>query len=124
MDELRKCDDDSSKRLGENESRLKRIAIGVSILILFGVFIDAIGGFQILRSSKTIFHGIISIIILNVLYLFVEGIEDWINDKDDVKHPLYKRVYHLILLLFSAAVICGLYIFLFRFLNSLGFFVE
>ena len=101
-----------------NDSLGKSIAIGVLFLLGFGVCIDAVQGFQILRHSKSVFHGIFGLILLVILYFIGETIGEWVNSKDDVSHPLYKRVSHLILLLFSVWILGVIYLLIIRFTHG------
>jgi len=42
---------------------------------------------------------------LGALYLLGEGAGDWINARDKVSHPLWRRVWHLALLLGMVALV-------------------
>ena len=90
-------------------SKVKVIA-GIAVGILFIALIyDAFNGFFIIKHSKNIYGVILGLFIFGVLSMCAEFISEWINKKDDVSHPLYKRVFHLFLLLLFAGVTCGLF---------------
>jgi hypothetical protein len=86
------------KRQQNNGSKMKTILIVVGLLLFFGILIDALSGFSILRNSKSLFHGVLGLIVITVIYLLAEGLATKINTKDKVSHPLYKRLFHLFLL--------------------------
>lgn len=86
-------------------SILRAIAIGIIILIIFGFLIDLSSGFYVLQNSKSIYAGIAGLLLLAVFYLIVEAGADWIGSKDDVAHPLYKRFFHLLILLIYGGII-------------------
>ncbi len=94
------------KRQRGERSNLKVILIGIAFLLFIGLLFDAFSGFYIIKHSKSIYGGIAGLFLFSLLYLFGEAGAEWINSKDDVSHPLYKRVFHLfILLLFTGTVI-------------------
>ncbi|MBU4011208.1 MAG: hypothetical protein KJ882_10635 [Proteobacteria bacterium] len=86
-------------------SKLKIAAIAIPSLCIFGLMIDAFNGFYIIRTAKSISWGIGGLIILSLFYLIGEASSEWVNSKDDVSHPLYKRVFHLLILLVFAGAI-------------------
>jgi magnesium-transporting ATPase (P-type) len=78
-----------------------RVIVVIALGILFIALIyDVFSGFFIIKHSKNIYVTILGLFIFGVLSLFAEFISGWINKKDDVSHPLYRRVFHLFLLLF------------------------
>ena len=100
-----------------NKKQKLRLIITVILVLLFiGLLIDAFSGFYILRYSKTIYGGIVGMLLLGALYLFGEAGTKWIDSKDDVFHPLYKRVFHLALLLLFIGVIMVISWAVFKFL--------
>jgi ribose/xylose/arabinose/galactoside ABC-type transport system permease subunit len=87
------------------EKTIKPILIGIIVLPLIGLLYDAFNGFHVLRNSKTI-YGIIAGLILTAILAFVgEYFSEVINAKDKVSDPLYKRAFHLFILLVSMSVI-------------------
>ncbi|WPD22955.1 MAG: hypothetical protein SD837_00030 [Candidatus Electrothrix scaldis] len=90
-----------------SDSILKRILIGLSLLLFFGLLLDALNGFMILRNSKSVLHGIVGLLILTVIYITGEGLTGKVAAKDSVDHPLYKRIYHLFLLLLVTTSFTG-----------------
>lgn len=93
------------KRQKDDSSKLKTIAIVIVVMLGFGVLLDALNGFQIFRKAKSITWGIGGLFLLSIFYIIGETVCDWINSKDDVAHPLYRRVFHLLLLLICAGII-------------------
>jgi hypothetical protein len=101
-----KKEEEFFKKHRGQSSKVKVILIGTAFLLFIGLLIDAFNGFYILRYSKSIFFGIGGLFLLSIFYLLGEAEAGWIGSKDDVSHPLYKRVLHLfLLLLFTGAVI-------------------
>ena len=84
---------------------LRTITIGIVVLALFGLMLDAFGGFYVLRHSKSIYTGCAGIFLLSLFYLIGEAGSTWISSKDKVTHPWYKRLFHLFMLLVYAALI-------------------
>jgi hypothetical protein len=78
---------------------LRSVSIGAVLLILFGVLIDALSGFYVLRHSKSVYAGCAGLFLLSVFYMLGEAGSNWINSKDKPTHPLYKRIFHLLMLL-------------------------
>jgi len=105
------------KRYRNSDSILKRILIGLSLLLFFGLLLDALNSFMILRNSKSVFHGIVGLLIITVIYITGEGLTGRVAAKDRVDHPLYKRIYHLFLLLLVAASFIGVCFLVFYVLN-------
>lgn len=87
-----------------NSTKKKTIFVALLALLILGLIIDALNGFYMLRNAKTIFWGIGGVILFALFYTLVEGISGWISAKDDVSHPLIKRVFHLFVLLFFAGI--------------------
>ena len=86
------------KRQQNNDSKLKTILIVLGLIFFFGILLDALTGFSILRNSKSIFHGVVGLILVAVIYLSAEGLSTKINSKDKNSHPLYKRLLHFFLI--------------------------
>ena len=103
-----------SKRL-----TIKTILIGIVILPLFGLLYDAYSGFNVLRNSKSIYGITVGLMVTVILALAGEYVSEVINSKDKVTDPLYKRAFHLFILLASAAVIGFLYWFIFHYFEIL-----
>jgi hypothetical protein len=90
-------------------SKLKTPVIAILVLPLIGLFYDGLNGFYVLRYSKSI-SGLIIGLYLTALFLFLsEALSNWVGSKDDFSHPLYKRLFHLLLLLFSGAIVLVLF---------------
>ena len=112
-----KKEEEFFKRHRGQSSKVKVILIGTAFLLFIGFLIDAFNGFYIIRYSKSIFFGIGGLFLFAIFYLLGEAGAGWISSKDDVSHPLYKRVFHLfLLLLFTGGVITFLW-FIFGHLN-------
>lgn len=75
------------------------------MLLVFGFLIDLFSGFYVLGHSKSIYAGLAALMVVSVFYVLVEAGSEWIGRKDDVAHPLYKRVFHLFLLLLFIGII-------------------
>lgn len=105
------------KRRKDGHSKFKTIVIIFGLLLFIGILIDAFNGFYIFREAKSIFLGIFGLLILSLFYLVGEAVSGWIDSKDNVSHPLYKRFFHLILLLISAGIVMTLAYFTITFLG-------
>lgn len=98
---------------------IKPIVIGIIVFPLIGLLYDAFNGFHVLRNSKSI-YGIIAGLVLTVILAFVgEYVSQVINAKDKVSDPLYKRAFHLFMLLASVGVVGFLYWFIFHYFEIL-----
>jgi len=95
--------------LPQKPSRWKRAARFIAILSLLlaavGFIWDLFSGLPLLRSSRSWSAWLVGVVALGVLYLLGEGAGDWINARDKVSHPLWKRVWHLALLLGVVALV-------------------
>jgi hypothetical protein len=102
-----------------NKARLvlKNIAIGIILLLTIGFFVDLFRGFYILKHSQSIYAGLSGLLIIAILYVTGEAGSKWIDSKDNVTHPFYKRAFHLFLLLLFAGLVL---IVLWLVLKSLG----
>ena len=105
------------KRYKGEGSNLKVILIGIAFLLFIGLLLDAFSGFYIIKHSKSIYGGIAGLFLFSLFYLFGEAGAEWINKKDDVSHPLHKRVFHLLLLLFLSGTVIAICWLLFDYLN-------
>jgi len=92
-------------RQKKDNSKVKIAVIAVLVLLLFGLMIDAFSGFYILRNARSLGWGIGGLMLLSIFYLVGEAGSGWINSKDDVSHPLHKRVFHLVVLICFASVV-------------------
>jgi len=88
-----------------NNSKIKIVAIAIVSLLILGLIIDAFNGFCIFRNAKSLTWGIGGLFLVSLFYIIGEFGSDWINSKDDISHPLYKRAFHLLLLLCFAGLI-------------------
>ena len=75
-------------------------------LIACGFVTDLVFGLPLLFSSRSWTVWVLGSIVLGALYLVGEGGGEWINSRDQVDHPLWKRLWHLGLLL-GLAVAAG-----------------
>jgi len=87
------------KRHQSEESKFKIAMILITALLAVGVMLDGFNGFYIIRQAKSLAWGVVGLFLLSIFYLIGEAGSEWINSKDDVSHPLYKRAIHLALLL-------------------------
>jgi hypothetical protein len=75
------------------------------VLIACGFATDLLFGLPVLFSSRSWTAWVIGTIALGALYLIGEGGGDWINSRDRVDHPLWRRLWHLgVLLGFAVAI--------------------
>jgi|GraSoiStandDraft_41_1057321.scaffolds.fasta_scaffold188704_3 hypothetical protein len=93
----------------KRSSAWKRAARFVAILSLLlaavGFIFDLFSGLPLLRSSRSWLAWLVGVMALGALYLLGEGAGDWINARDKVSHPLWRRVWHLALLLGMVALV-------------------
>lgn len=75
------------------------VAILVLLLVAVGFIFDLFSGLPLLRSSRSWTAWLFGIVALGALYLLGEGAGEWIDARDKVSHPLWKRAWHLALLL-------------------------
>ena len=87
----------------QRPSAWKRATRFVAILALFliavGFIFDLFSGLPLLRLSRSWTAWLAGVVALGALYLLGEGAGEWIDARDKVSHPLWKRVWHLALLL-------------------------
>lgn len=94
------------------KSKWQTIFIGFIVLLFFGFMLDLLSGFSILRNSKNIYSGIVGILLLALFYSIGEAGATWIGSRDKESDPLYKRAFHLSLLLaYGGFVIAALWLF-------------
>ena len=74
------------------------------VLIACGFATDLLFGLPVLFSSRSWTAWVVGTIALGALYLIGEGGGDWIS-RDRVDHPLWRRLWHLGLLLGFAVAI-------------------
>lgn len=98
---------------------IKTILIGVIVLPLFGLLYDAYSGFFVLRNSKSIYGIVVGLMVTVILALAGEYVSEVINAKDKVSDPLYKRAFHLFILLATVAIVGFLYWFIFLYFEIL-----
>ena len=98
---------------------IKAILIGIIALPLIGLLYDTYSGFHVLRKSKSI-YGIVAGLMATVLLAFAgEYVSEMINAKDKVSDPLYKRGFHLLILLATVGILGFLYWFIFHYFEKL-----
>jgi hypothetical protein len=71
----------------------------VVLLIAIGFIVDLVSGLEVLRSSRSWTAWLVGMAALGLLYLLGEGAGEWINARDKVTHPLWRRLWHLAVLL-------------------------
>jgi hypothetical protein len=81
------------------------MAILVGCLVALGLMTDLFSGLPLSLTARSWGTWLLGIIALGVLYLLAEGGGGWIDSRDKVSHPLWKRVWHLTLLLGLAVVV-------------------
>jgi hypothetical protein len=81
-------------------SKRTRIALGLTFLLLVvGLAVDLSDGLPMLRSSRSWAAWLVAIVVVGALELLGEGAAEWVNKRDRVTHPLWKRSARLVLLL-------------------------
>lgn len=90
----------------------------VSALALFGILIAALSGFYILGNAESLFWGGVGLVLLSLFYLIGKSITGDIHSKGNLPYPLYKRVFHFLLVLCLTGFILALEIFAFRYLGE------
>jgi hypothetical protein len=97
---------DIFKKVKRDKLYLYGPLIFISIIIFTAFLSEVFDGFSLFKESKSIFHWAGGLFLFGVLYVLAEAGGTWINKKDSVKDSLYKRFYHLILLLGTFAIFC------------------
>jgi len=92
--------------------KIKAVFLAVAMLLIAGLILDAFDGPYILRGAKSLIWGIGGLLLLSIFYLIAESGTEWISSKDSVSHPLYKRVYHLLILILFTGVVMAVFWFL------------
>ena len=85
--------------LSRSKAALRFAAMFVLFLVVLGFMADLFSGLPLLLSSRSWAAWLLGILALGVLYLLGEGGGNWIDARDKVTHPLWKRVWHLAVLL-------------------------
>jgi hypothetical protein len=75
------------------------------LLVALGLMTDLFSGLPLSLTARSWGTWLLGIIALGVLYLLAEGGGGWIDSRDKVSPPLWKRVWHLTLLLGLAVVV-------------------
>ena len=78
---------------------IRFVVILIVLLVVIGLITDVFSGLSLSLTSRSWTTWLLGIIALGVLYLLAEGGGEWIDSRDKVSHPLWKRVWHLTLLL-------------------------
>jgi hypothetical protein len=87
------------------EGRNPFIILALLVLIIAGFMADIFLGLPLSLYSRSWSTWLLGILALGIIYLVGEAGGGWINARDKVTHPLWKRVWHLVLLIgFAAAV--------------------
>ena len=102
---------------GKCENPYKKYALAVLLLLFGGIIFDATNGFYILRGAKSFGWAIGGLILLSTFYLIGEIGTEWINSKDHISSPLYKRTFHLLLLLCFLGALAVVLVLSFRYLG-------
>lgn len=81
------------------KTAVRFVGILVAFLVVLGLMADLLFGLPLSFSARSWTALLIGLVALGVLYALGEGGGDWINQQDKVTHPLWKRLWHLTLLL-------------------------
>ena len=90
---------------GRKLSRIKILPIAVLMVLILGLLIDAFNGFFILRNARSLVWVIGGLFLFSIFYLIGEVFSVWVGSKDDVSHPMLKRLFHLFILLGIAGAV-------------------
>jgi hypothetical protein len=93
------------KQQGGGDSKLKVVGLVLVALLIGGIALDGLTGFDFIRSAKNPLIAVLGLLVLGVMYILGEIVSEWINKKDKKSNPLYLRAFHLMLLLSAAGVI-------------------
>jgi len=99
---------DIDKQPAKSTSILRALLLSIIILFAFGFLIDLFSGFYVLTHAKSIYAGLAGLLIVAIFYLIGESGSEWIGGKDDITHPLYKRAFHLLVLLLFAGLVLAI----------------
>lgn len=97
--------EEKADKIAQSKSILRINIIAVVVLLALGFLIDLFSGFYVLRHSTSLYAGVAGLLIVAIFSLIGESGSEWIGGKDDVSHPLYKRVFRLLVLLLFAGLI-------------------
>lgn len=100
------------------KQRIKSVLLCIIVLPLIGLLYDALNGFQILRNTRSIYGAVAGLIMSVIFVISGEYVVELIGKKDKVSDPLYKRVFHLLALLVSVAVVWVLYLVVFHYFEK------
>ena len=81
-----------------------RIVLFVVLLGVVGFMTDMFSGLPLMHGSGSWAGWLFGILGLGALYLAGEAVAEWIHSRDSTRNPLWKRVWHLALLLASVVV--------------------
>jgi hypothetical protein len=81
------------------KSAARFVVILVLFLLILGLMSDLLFGLPLSFTARSWTTWLVGLVALGVLYLLAEGGGEWIDKRDRVTHPLWKRVWHLALLL-------------------------
>jgi hypothetical protein len=90
---------------GKWKTAARFVSMLVLFLVVLGLMADLLFGLSLSFSARSWPAWVIGLLALGVLYALGEAGGEWINRRDDVTHPLWKRVWHLALLLGWAVAI-------------------
>lgn len=112
--------DHKKRKMNQTKKQtIKPILIAILVLPFIGLLYDAFNGFHVLRNAKSI-YGIVAGLMVTVLLVFAgEYVSEVINAKDKVSDPLYKRAFHLLILLAVVGIVGFLYWFIFHYFEIL-----
>jgi hypothetical protein len=95
--------------------RLWRLVIILPFfLLIVGMWADLWSGLPVIRHAKSVLAWVAGTLGLGALYVMGEMGGEWINNRDRVTDPLWRRVLHLLALLLFGAAVCGGMIVVFR----------
>jgi len=100
---------------GKAKEWMSRILPVFVVLLFAGLLADAFSGFEVIRRSGSVFGGIGMLLVLGVLYIFVEEVGSRVAEIDSTEQPLPRRVLNLFVFLVSMVVVATVFYYVFSF---------
>lgn len=105
------------KRLQPKRFKLGYLFFVLLFLMIASWLYDPIMAFQLLKKSKNIWGWLLGSMFLGTIGFVGEGIFSWLDSKDGVAHPIYLRIFHLIMLFGLGGLLCSLFWAFFKYSN-------
>jgi len=102
---------------GKTKEWISRIPPVLIVLLFAGFLADAFSGFAVIRHAGSVVGGIGGLLLLGVLYLCAECVGERVTDMDTTEQPLLRRIFNLLVLLVSMALIGALFYYVLSIIN-------